>query len=225
MKRVLMVLTLLFIPLVSCSNQQNLSQDQSEISDNSVSDTDVFPTLNQLYSKNGNSALVSANIDQVYTDVLNVSGEKFIVLKLSIEKDMFNCTQETIVYLPIAVEYLSFTEKIDLTNEIEKIFIENTNLYVYLSNINYGNCASDYRNEENSLSFENLFVTNSINLVNYYCLFLIKDSVLVKDDIPNLLIENNIISEKRVNPFYDDTFYDGMSKDEIEDVFLKIDVI
>lgn len=225
MKRILNILALLlFMPLVSCSNQPNSSQNQSGISDKSGYD-DVFPTLNQLYPRNGNSALVSANIDQIYTNVYNVSGEKFMVLKLSIEKDIFNCTEENVVCLPINVEYLSLTTKIDLTSEIEKIFLDNTNLYVYLSNINYGNRSSDYRNKDNNLNFENLFVTNSINLVNYYSLFLMKNSVLVKDDIPNLLIENNIISEKRVNPFYDDTFYEGMTKDEIEKIFSKIDAI
>ncbi len=81
MKRIFKVLILLFIPLFSCSNQENPSQTQSEIVDKSASGSDIFPTLDQLYSKNGNSALVSANIDKVYTDILNVVGEKFIVLK------------------------------------------------------------------------------------------------------------------------------------------------
>lgn len=116
-----------------------------------------------------------------------------------------------------------FDKKNDLTSEIIKLFTVNTSLYVYLLNITYGSYISKYKNEENGISFYNLFVANSIKLYTYYDFFLINNSVLVnKDSIPNLLIENSIIPEKNKIPCYDDTFHDGMSTDEIENVFSKI---
>lgn len=73
------------------------------------------------------------------------------------------------------------------------------------------------------LAFITCLLQIVLNCIHNYDFFLINNSVLVnKDSIPNLLIENSIIPEKNKIPCYDDTFHDGMSTDEIENVFSKI---
>lgn len=110
----IMIFVFLLVSCVSCSNQPDLSLSQIECNsgEKSESDTDIYPTLEGLYSRDECSSLVKANIDQIYTDVLlNAYGEKYVMLKLLIEKDLYNCTKENIIYLPIFAEYLSLTKK------------------------------------------------------------------------------------------------------------------
>ena len=209
-------LTIFALMMNSCANSI-VSSPYSENNSYSSIISDVIPQLQHIYFNNGYSALVDATIEDIYDNTMNSSNEKCLLLKLKIHKDLFECTKLEYVYVPIETEYLVNGKKNDFTDEIVKIFKKETNVFIYLCNINYGNHINDYIID---IGNPDMYITNKTSLLNYEDFFILNNCCLEKNIISNFLIKNSIILEKV--DYFDNYFYDGMPKNEIESIFRKI---